>query len=127
MEHFDIDIANDIELSSFVGEEKNESAKLDDYIVTPSAPPQRDGKTSTTDASKPSWQQALQSYQQTVKDYTDYGADKSGYGYYEKFRDPQGERKRILGLDPLVFIAVSIGLIIASGIAIVVLKPKGAK
>lgn len=124
MKNFDLDIKNSELNFSFVGE----TSEAQESAVTPNAPPQKQtSNTNKTTSEKPSWIKGAESYQDLVKSFTEYGADKSGYGYYEKFQDPQGQRKRILGLDPLVFVAVSLGLVVASAIVIVYLKPKGAK
>ena len=119
METLDLCIGdNQLDISSFTGEPQESQ-------VNPTAPPSVSRTKSTSNTTdKPAWVKGAESYQDLVRSFTDYGADKSGYGYYEKYSDPQGRRKRILGLEPFTFVAVSLVLIIASGIAIVYLKPK---
>jgi hypothetical protein len=120
MKHFDIDITKNLDISSFEGESLQGTT---DIKITANTPEITQEKTKET-TSKGGFIEGAKSYQNLIKSFTEYGADKEGYGYYEKYKDPTGKKKKILGLDPLVFIAVSLGLIIASGIAIVLLKPK---
>jgi hypothetical protein len=115
MRNFDIDISQNL---AFEG--TNE-----EIVVTPTAPQIQENKTATTtDSKKGGFQQGAKAYQDLIKSFTEFGADKEGYGYYEKYKDPTGKKKRVLGLDPLVFIVISFGLIIASGVTIVMLKQK---
>lgn len=121
MKNFDIDITDsNLDISSFEGE----SLKSTTDIKVTANTVQKNEENKTETKSKGGFIEGATAYQDLIKSFTEYGADKEGYGYYEKYKDPKGNKKKILGLDPLVFIAVSFGLILASGIAIVVLKPK---
>ncbi len=73
------------------------------------------------------WYEKLSDITKTFKDLTTYGANKQGYNITEEGLDPKGTRVKILGLDPFVFVAVSLTLVIASSIAIVVISKKQAK
>jgi hypothetical protein len=73
------------------------------------------------------WYEKLSDVTKTFKGLTTYGANKQGYNITEKGVDPKGTRVKILGLDPFVFVAISLTLVIASGIAIVVISKKQAK
>ena len=73
------------------------------------------------------WYEKLSDITKTFKGLTTYGANKQGYNITEEGLDPKGTRVKILGLDPFVFVAVSLTLVIASSIAIVVISKKQAK
>lgn len=101
MSNFDIDIntnniSSDIAYSNATGDEKE----------------------------KKDWKETLQNVTDIVASATDYGANKEGVGFYEQDKKLQGTKVTKLGLDPLVFIVVSVGVIIGTSIAIIMLNRK---
>ncbi len=75
---------------------------------------------------KNNWKQKLEDVTKFVQSSTEYGANKEGYGFFEKDKKLKGQKVTKMGLDPLVFIVVSLGVILATSVAIIVLKPKKA-
>lgn len=85
-----------------------------------------DGNSESSESTyvKPKWQQTFDNLTKGVQTATGYGANKHGIGLKEKDIAPKGKRVTKFGVDPLVFIAISLGLVIASGVAIVVISKK---
>lgn len=75
---------------------------------------------------KKGWQETLEKVTDAVASITDYGANKEGVGFYEQDKKLQGQKVTKLGLDPLVFIVVSVGVIIGTSVAIIMLNRKSA-
>lgn len=73
---------------------------------------------------KKNWQETLQKVTDVVASVTDYGANKEGVGFYEQDKKLKGKKVTKLGLDPLVFIVVSVGVLIGTSITILMLKRK---
>jgi len=82
---------------------------------------------SITNDDKPKWQQKLEDITKKFTTATTYGANKEGVGYYEGNKEPRGVKVTKFGLDPLVFIVLSLGVVIASGVAISVISKKQIK
>ena len=77
-----------------------------------------ESKKTTTEPKEKDWKDKLENFTDKFK----------GLVGYEELKNPKqdetGKKVKILGLDPLVLIALSVGLIVASGIAIVVISRK---
>lgn len=73
---------------------------------------------------KKNWKDKLEDVTQFVQSATGYGANKEGVGFYEQDKKLTGQRVTKLGLDPLVFIVVSVGVLIGTSVAILMLNRK---
>lgn len=104
MSNFDIDV-NTNHISSDIAYSNMEYASLDGE-------------------NKKDWKDTLQNVTQLVQSATGYGANKEGIGYYEQDKQQRGTKVTKLGLDPLVFIVVSVGVLIGTSVAIVMLNRK---
>lgn len=75
---------------------------------------------------KKDWKDKLEQATQFVQSASGYGASKQGIGFYEQNKRLQGTKVTKFGLDPLVFIVVSFGVILGTGITILMLNKKKA-
>ena len=136
MENFDLDIDNngirtEIGVPAKIIRMKNYSNFENEETVTenPSevVSTNKTEKKSDKTVKEKSWYEKLSDATNTFKGLTGYGANQKGYNITEKGVDPKGTKVRILGLEPLIFVTVSLTLVIIAGIGIGVISRKQAK
>ena len=115
MEEFDINmnfngVNNDLIFLNLDGEKQEENTQL---------------KTNTKEnKDKPNWVQGLDKITNTIKDLTSYETPAQREARLKKEKEEMGKKTTILGMNPLVAIAISFALIVGGVVAVIKLKGK---